>query len=84
MITPVYVLNTLIVLGIVVCAVLTVTAKRTLSSIICLAACGAFVSLEFIMLQAPDVCDSGGGGRRRAHDHHLRRGAAQDRRKGGG
>ncbi len=55
MITPVYVLNTLIVLGIVVCAVLTVMAKRTLSSIICLAACGAFVSLEFIMLQAPDV-----------------------------
>ena len=52
MITPVYILNTLIVLGIVV---LTVTAKRTLSSIICLAACGAFVSLEFIMLQAPDV-----------------------------
>ena len=34
MITPVYVLNTLIVLGIVVSAVLTVTAKRTLSSII--------------------------------------------------
>ena len=50
MITPVYILNTLIVLGIVVSAVLTVTAKRTLSSIICLAACGAFVSLEFIML----------------------------------
>lgn len=41
MITPVYILNTLIVLGIVVSAVLTVTAKRTLSSIICLAACGA-------------------------------------------
>ena len=36
MITPVYILNTLIVLGIVVSAVLTVTAKRTLSSIICL------------------------------------------------
>ena len=55
MITPVYILNTLIILGIVVCAVLTVTAKRTLSSIICRAGCGAFVSLEFIMLQAPDV-----------------------------
>ena len=51
MITPVYILNALIVLGIVVSAVLTVTAKRTLTSIICLAACGAFVSLEFIMLQ---------------------------------
>ena len=55
MITPVYILNTLIILGIVVCAVLTVTVKRTLSSIICMAGCGAFVSLEFIMLQAPDV-----------------------------
>ena len=55
MITPVYILNTLIILGIVVCAVLTVTVKRTLSSIICMAGCGAFVSLEFIMPQAPDV-----------------------------
>lgn len=55
MITPVYVLNTLIVLGIVVCAVLTVTAKRTLSSIICLAAAAPSSRLEFIMLQAPDV-----------------------------
>ena len=54
MIKPVYILNALIVLGIVVSAVLTVTAKRTLTSIICLAACGAFVSLEFIMLQATD------------------------------
>ena len=55
MITPVTVLNTLVILGAVVCAILTVTAKRTLSSIICLAGCGAFISLEFIMLQAPDV-----------------------------
>lgn len=35
-----YILNTLIILGVVVCAVLTVTVKRTLSSIICLAAAG--------------------------------------------
>lgn len=41
MITPVYILNALIVLGIVVSAVLTVTAKRTLTSIICLAGCGS-------------------------------------------
>ena len=47
MITPVYILNTLIVLGIVVSAVLTVTAKRTLSSIICLAACGAISTYVF-------------------------------------
>lgn len=52
---PVYILNTLVVLGIVVCAILTVTFKKTLSSIIALAATGAFVALEFILLQAPDV-----------------------------
>ena len=55
MITPIYILNTLVILGIVVCAILTVSVKSTLSSIICLAGCGAFVSLEFILLQAPDV-----------------------------
>ena len=42
--TPVYILNTLIILGIVVCAVLTVTVKRTLSSIICLAGCGVAIA----------------------------------------
>ena len=55
MITPMYILNMLIILGIVVCAILTVTLKKTLSCIIALAATGAFVSLEFIVLQAPDV-----------------------------
>ena len=55
MITPMYILNMLIILGIVVCAILTVTLKKTLSSTIALAATGAFVSLEFIVLQAPDV-----------------------------
>ena len=49
------ILNTLIVIGIVVCALLSVTAKKTMSSVICMAASGAFVALEFIMLQAPDV-----------------------------
>ena len=55
MITPMYILNMLIILGIVVCAILTVTLKKTLSCIIALAATGAFVSLEFIVLQATDV-----------------------------
>lgn len=49
------ILNTLIMIGIVVCAVLAATFKKTMSSVIALAACGAFVALEFIMLQAPDV-----------------------------
>ena len=53
--TPMYILNMLIILGIVVCAILTVTMQKTISCIISLAACGAFVSLEFIVLQAPDV-----------------------------
>lgn len=49
------ILNTLIIVGIVVCALLAATLKKTMSAIIALAACGAFVTLEFIMLQAPDV-----------------------------
>ena len=55
MVSPMYILKKLIILGIVVCAILTVTLKKTLSCIIALAATGAFVSLEFIVLQAPDV-----------------------------
>jgi len=51
----VFVLNTIIVAGIVVCALLAATLKKTMSAVIALMACGAFVSLEFIMLQAPDV-----------------------------
>lgn len=53
--TVVNILNALIVIGIVVCALLAATMKKTLSSVIALGACGAFVALEFIMLQAPDV-----------------------------
>lgn len=49
------ILNTLIMLGVVVCALLSATMKKTMSAVICMAACGAFVALEFIMLQAPDV-----------------------------
>lgn len=49
------VLNTIIVIGIVVCALLAAVSKKTMSAVISLMACGAFVSLEFIMLQAPDV-----------------------------
>ncbi len=55
MLTPVFILNTLIIIGIVVSAALAATLKKTLSAVLALGACGAFVSLEFIMLQAPDV-----------------------------
>ncbi len=53
--SPVYILNTLIVIGIVASALVAATAKKTLSSVLALAATGSFVALEFIMLQAPDV-----------------------------
>ena len=48
-------LNTLVILAIVICATLTVFIKKMLSSVLCLGATGAFVALEFIILQAPDV-----------------------------
>lgn len=51
----VFILNTLIMLGVIVSAILTVFFDKLLSSIIALGATGAFVALEFIMLHAPDV-----------------------------
>ncbi len=47
--------NTLILLGIVISAVCAVTFKKVLSSVIALGVTGAFMALEFIVLQAPDV-----------------------------
>ena len=44
MITPMYILNMLIILGIVVCAILTVTLKKTLSCIIAEAAVGVVLT----------------------------------------
>ena len=49
------VLNTLIIIGIIVSAVLAVHFEDLLSSIIALSAVGSFVALEFVMLHAPDV-----------------------------
>ena len=51
----VYVLNTLVIIGILITAICAVAFKNTMSSVLSLGACGVFVSLEFIMLQAPDV-----------------------------
>jgi len=51
----VFILNILIILGVVVSAILTVFFDKLLSSIIALGVTGAFISLEFIMLHAPDV-----------------------------
>ena len=49
------ILNSLCLLGIVVSAILAVTLEKPLSSSIALGAAGAFVALEFLLLQAPDV-----------------------------
>lgn len=50
-----FILNTLIVIGIVASALMAATLKKTLSAVVALAVCGSFVTLEFIMLHAPDV-----------------------------
>ncbi len=49
------VLNTLVVIGILVSAICAVTFEHILSSVIALGITGVFMSLEFILLQAPDV-----------------------------
>lgn len=51
-------LNTLVVLGMVISAVLAVSFEKPLSSVIALAITGAFAALEFIILNAPDVAIS--------------------------
>ncbi len=50
-----YVLNTLVIIGIIVSAVCAVMFEKALSSVLALGITGAFVSLEFLLLQAPDV-----------------------------
>lgn len=49
------ILNTLVMAGVVVAAFLAVSFEKLLSSVIALGISGAFVALEFILLQAPDV-----------------------------
>lgn len=49
------ILNTLVMAGVVVAAFLAVSFEKLLSSVIALGIAGAFVALEFILLQAPDV-----------------------------
>ena len=50
-----FIFNTLTLLGVIVSAVCAVTFRNVLSSVIALAAVGAFLALEFILLEAPDV-----------------------------
>jgi len=51
----VFILNTFVVAGILVSAFLAMYFDDLLSSIISLSVTGAFMALEFILLQAPDV-----------------------------
>ena len=51
----VVILNTAVVIGIVVSAIMAVKAEKLFTSIMVLGATGSFVALEFILLQAPDV-----------------------------
>jgi uncharacterized MnhB-related membrane protein len=48
-------LNTLVIIGIIISAILAVHFEKLLSSIIALSVTGSFITLEFIMLHAPDV-----------------------------
>ena len=49
------ILNTLVLVGALVGAVCAVFLKSPLSSVVALGVTGPFISLEFILLQAPDV-----------------------------
>ena len=51
----VYLLNTLVIVGILISALCAVAFKNILSSVIALGVTGALMALEFILLQAPDV-----------------------------
>ncbi len=58
MMAALFSLNTLVVIGIVVTAIIAVVSDKILSSVIALGITGAFVALEFIILHAPDVAIS--------------------------
>jgi len=49
------IVNTLVILGIVVCAIITAVVEDTLSAIISMGVLGFFVALEFLLLHAPNV-----------------------------
>ena len=51
----VFILNALVMLGVLVSACIAVFSEKVLTSVIALGITGAFVALEFIILHAPDV-----------------------------
>ena len=50
-----FVLNALVMIGILVSAAVAVFSEKVLTSVIALGVTGAFASVEFILLHAPDV-----------------------------
>lgn len=58
LIGSVFSLNTLIIIGMIVSAVLALVFDKILSSVIAMGICGIFAALEFVLLQAPDVAIS--------------------------
>ena len=53
--SAVFSFNTIIIVGILVTACIAIFSKKLLTAIIALGVTGAFVALEFLVLQAPDV-----------------------------
>lgn len=53
--SAVFSFNTLIIIGILVTACIAIFSKKILTCVIALGITGAFVALEFLILQAPDV-----------------------------
>ena len=51
----IFILNTLVMIGVLVTACVAVFSKKVLTSVIALGVTGAFMALEFILLHAPDV-----------------------------
>lgn len=51
----VFILNALVLLGVLVSAGIAVFSEKILTSVIALGVTGAFMALEFIILHAPDV-----------------------------
>ena len=52
------VLNTLVMIGLVVSAIVATNAKKMLSSVIALGVTGIFAAAAFLVMQAPDVAIS--------------------------
>lgn len=55
---PVFVLNLIIVLGMIVSAIIACNTEKLLSSVIALGVTGIFAAAAFLILQAPDVAIS--------------------------